>query len=192
MISPDPSKPLEQRRDLLAPLRRILAGGAWVVLDTETTGLSARDEIVEVAILDPVTGLFESLVRPAGPISADAARLHGLGPAELEAAPRFAEVAPKVRRLLGGRTVLGYNVAFDRRILWRELERAGQPAPRCRWYCLCELVTRHCGSRLSLAQALERYGEPPAEKRHRAGADVHTLLRLARALDRTRAAIPED
>lgn len=171
-----------KKRNVLDPLRRILAAGDWAILDTETTGLEIKDEIVEIAVLHPAAQLFTSPVKPRGAIHLEASRLHGLTADYLAEAPSFADLAPTVRRLLNRRTVIGYNVAFDRRMVWRELERARLPAPSCRWYCLCELVTAHCGSRFPLGRALERYGVVHEGRSHRAESDARAALSLALAL----------
>lgn len=48
-------------------LRRIVARGNWLSLDTETTGIDEDAEVVEVALVSPIGEvLFESLVRPLG------------------------------------------------------------------------------------------------------------------------------
>lgn len=171
-----------QKRDLLDPLRRILAGTDWLVLDTETTGLERDAQIVEIAAVCPDGSLFQSLVKPEEAVHAAAQRLHGLTNEILDTAPPFAELAADLRRRLMGRTVLGYNVGFDRARLWNEMARARQPAPRCRWFCLCELTTKHSGSRLSLSQALQHYGVDFEGPRHRAAGDARATLALARAL----------
>lgn len=170
------------RRDLLSPLKRILAAERWAVVDTETTGLGADAEIVEIAVLDSEGVAFESLVRPRGPVHPEALRLHQLSADLLSDAPLFSDLTADLRRRLMGRTVLGYNVGFDRARLWNEMAQARQPAPRCRWFCLCELTTKHCGSRLSLSQALQHYGVDFEGPRHRAAGDARATLALARAL----------
>lgn len=170
------------QRDPLASLRSVLATAEWVAFDTETTDLGARAEIVELALVEPDGSEYQTLVKPRGAISKGAARVHQIEPAELAAAPPFESVAAEVRRRLARRTVLGYNIDFDRRLLWRELARAGQPAPACKWLCLCDLMTRHAGRRLTLGQALECVGLELPLPQHRAAADARAVVALARAL----------
>jgi len=173
---------LKQQRSPIDKLRRWLAEGNWLVLDTETTGLEARDEIVEIATVDPDERVFESLVRPTCPVSPAALQLHGIGPEQVATAPTFAELAPRLRKMLSKKSILGYNAAFDRRMLWNGFQQAAQPAPSCRWYCLSELVTQLCGSRLSLSQALKHYCVERQGPSHRAASDARATLDLARAI----------
>jgi DNA polymerase III subunit epsilon len=81
----------------------------YTVLDLETTGLDpARDAIVAAGGLRVVGGraaaatAFRLLVRPDRDVPADAIRIHGLLPGELEAAPPLAEqLAALLNRTLG-------------------------------------------------------------------------------------------
>ena len=59
--------------------------GGTVILDTETTGLSGRDEVVQVGVLG-MDGcvLFDRLVRPVKVgVSMGAFKVHGIGEAVL-------------------------------------------------------------------------------------------------------------
>jgi DNA polymerase-3 subunit epsilon len=81
----------------------------YTVLDVETTGLDpASDAIVAAGGLRVVGGraaaatAFRLLVRPDRDVPADAIRIHGLLPSELEAAPPLAEqLAALLNRTLG-------------------------------------------------------------------------------------------
>lgn len=169
-------------RDPLAVLRRIVAAGEWVAIDTETTDLGPAAEIVELAIVGADGQEFLTLVRPRGISSAAAARVHGIDSEELSLAPPFEALAGEVRRWLAGRTVLGYNVAFDRRVLWRAFAQAVQPAPRSRWLCLCETLTDWAGTRMRLEEALATVGVSGSGPMHRAVHDARAVASLARAL----------
>jgi DNA polymerase-3 subunit epsilon len=170
------------KRDPFAVLRRVLGGEDWVALDIETSDLGPRAELVEIAIVDPAGGEVSTLVRPRGGIARRAAQVHRIPPEDIAAAPSFGDVAAAIRRRLAKRTVLGYHVDFDRRVLWREFARTGHPAPACRWICLCDLMTRWTGRRHSLDQALRRLGIGSMEPRHRATSDALAVAALARAL----------
>lgn len=169
-------------RDPLAVLRRVVAGGGWVAIDTETTDLGPQAEIVELAIVTSDGERFQTLVKPRRSSSTEAAHVHRIDPGALAIAPPFAEVAGEVRRRLTRRTVLGYNVAFDRSVLWRAFAEAVQPAPRSRWLCLCDVVTSWTGTRLRLAEALAVAGVVHGGTLHRAAEDAQAVAALARAL----------
>jgi DNA polymerase III subunit epsilon len=169
-------------RDPLAVLRRLIAFGDWVALDTETTDLGPRAEIVELAIVSADGQEFQTLVKPLGASSREAAQVHRIDPDALTLAPPFADVAGEVRKRLARRTVLAYNVAFDRRVLWQAFAQAVQPAPRSRWLCVCDVVTQWAGSRLRLDEALVAAGVNLTQPRHRAAEDARAVAALARAL----------
>ena len=69
-----------------------------VVFDTETTGLDGGAEIVEVSCVNGRGEvLLDTLVRPAGPIPADATAIHGIGYDDVLGKPRPGPFAPCVR-----------------------------------------------------------------------------------------------
>ncbi|ABF44198.1 3'-5' exonuclease (plasmid) [Deinococcus geothermalis DSM 11300] len=60
----------EQAEEGRRVLREIVLRGTWLSLDTETTDKDENAEIIEVALVSPIGEvLFESLVRPLGPVS---------------------------------------------------------------------------------------------------------------------------
>ncbi len=90
----------------------------FVVLDTETTGLDKRAEIVELSIIDPHGNtLFDSLIKPKGRIPHNAERIHGISNADVENADSWPDVHEDVRNILGGRNVAIYNAEYDTRII---------------------------------------------------------------------------
>jgi DNA polymerase III epsilon subunit family exonuclease len=104
----------------------------FVVLDLETTGLSARygDRIVEIGALK-VRGLevvdrFHSLVDPQRPISYGAFLVNGISAEMVKGAPRAAEVLPRLMKFIGKAYVIGHNLRFDIGFLAQELALLGQ------------------------------------------------------------------
>lgn len=97
-----------------------------LILDTETTGLDETAEIIQVAILT-VAGrtVLDALVRPTRPIPAAASNVHGLTDADVAGAPTFADLAPALRAVLGGRTVLIYNRDYDTRLFAQSARAVG-------------------------------------------------------------------
>jgi signal-transduction protein with cAMP-binding, CBS, and nucleotidyltransferase domain/DNA polymerase III epsilon subunit-like protein len=109
-----------------------LAALPVAVLDLETTGLDVRrDRVVQigaVAMLGPRildAPRIEQLVNPGVPMPAVAERIHGLGDADVAAAPDFASVYETLHEMISGRVVVGHNVAFDLAVLRHEAARAG-------------------------------------------------------------------
>lgn len=102
----------------------------WVVLDTETTGLSPfEDRIIEVAAVKYNNGQpmdrFVSLVNPSVPLDPEITRLTGITDRELKKAPAFAEIAPKLRDFIGELPVVAHNAVFDVDFIITECARAG-------------------------------------------------------------------
>jgi DNA polymerase III epsilon subunit family exonuclease len=96
-----------------------IANGTFAVLDVETTGLDpTAHTVVEVACL-VIRGngeeleSFSTLVNPGRPIPAEVAAIHGITDADVAEAPRFAEIAPKLRGLCENAVVVAHNARFD-------------------------------------------------------------------------------
>jgi len=177
-----PSLMREPRRWLVELFRE-----GFAVVDVETTGLSARDEVVEVAAV-AVDGsvLFESLVRPrCGHVPAAASRVHGLTWADLEAAPTWPEVADALADALAGLRVLAWNAPFDERLTAQSSRawRVEHPLPgfECamRAYAVCRGVPGG-GMRLARAAAVE--GVLVGEQRHRSAGDAALTVAVLKAL----------
>ena len=105
-----------------------------IVLDTETTGLSAEsgDRIIEIGCVEllnrKLTGNnLHFYVNPERDSHEDALRVHGLTTEFLRDKPRFAEVADEILRYVAGAEVIIHNAAFDIGFLDKELERLGKP-----------------------------------------------------------------
>ncbi len=91
----------------------------FLVLDTETTGLSARDEVIEIGIVDSNgTALLESKVFPrSGQVPPASSRVHGYTIEDLRGAPTWPDVLGELEALLAGRRVFAWNAPFDERMV---------------------------------------------------------------------------
>ena len=105
-----------------------------IVLDTETTGLSAEsgDRIIEIGCVEllnrKLTGNnLHFYVNPERDSHEDALRVHGRPTEFLRDKPKFAEVAEEILRYLEGAEIIIHNAAFDIGFLDKELERLGKP-----------------------------------------------------------------
>lgn len=104
-----------------------------IVLDTETTGLSAQngDRIIEIGCVELVqrklTGRnLHFYLNPERDSHPDALRVHGLTTEFLQDKPRFTEVADELMAYLAGAELIIHNAPFDLGFLNKELERLGR------------------------------------------------------------------
>ncbi|HZA49709.1 MAG TPA: exonuclease domain-containing protein [Myxococcaceae bacterium] len=112
---------------------RRLTDLAYTVFDTETTGLepSRGDEIVAIGAVRIVNGrllhheVFEQLVDPRRPMSADAVRITGIDSTMLEGQPAIEKVLPEFHNFCEDTVLVAHNAAFDMRFLQLKEERAG-------------------------------------------------------------------
>jgi DNA polymerase III subunit epsilon len=100
-------------------------------LDLEMTGLDPRDDRVLEVCIERVRGervedTLVSLARPEGGTFGNA-HIHGIDPAEVAAAPTFAELAPRILALMDGAILVAHAAAWDVAFLEAELARAGHP-----------------------------------------------------------------
>ena len=105
-----------------------------IVLDTETTGLEARDHyIIEIGCVELVnrrlTGNnYHQYIRPDREVDAGAMEVHGISNEFLADKPRFVEVMGDFLAYIGGADELViHNAPFDIGFLNRELERNQGP-----------------------------------------------------------------
>lgn len=100
----------------------------YVILDTETTGLGAKDVIVQIGIIDLEGNvLLDSLVRPTKKkrISSDATAIHGIKIETLENQPTFKDLQKEFFKIIKSKTVLIYNAEYDARLISQTAEQDG-------------------------------------------------------------------
>lgn len=96
--------------------------GNFVVIDTETTGLSAsKDAIVEVSAVKferymPVS-VFESFVNPHRSIPEAASKVNHITDDMVADAPDFSQIRADLLFFIGSSTVIGHNLDFDLKFL---------------------------------------------------------------------------
>lgn len=108
-----------------------------IVLDTETTGLSAEtgDRIIEIGCVELVarklTGNNKHFyLNPDRDSHEDALKVHGITREFLQDKPRFGAVADELLAYLEGAELIIHNAPFDLGFLDTELELAGKPPIR--------------------------------------------------------------
>jgi DNA polymerase-3 subunit epsilon len=105
-----------------------------IVLDTETTGLSAEngDRIIEIGCVELVGRRLTKnnrhyYLNPDRGSEEEALRIHGISDEFLRDKPRFAEIAADLLDYLRDAELIIHNAPFDVGFLDKELERIGQP-----------------------------------------------------------------
>jgi DNA polymerase-3 subunit epsilon len=94
-----------------------------VIIDTETTGLDATAQIIQIAIIDMQgKALFNSLLKPSCQLHPMSTATHGMTLRHLVGAPKITDVIDRIKDAMMGKTVLIYNAFFDTRILRQTLE----------------------------------------------------------------------
>jgi len=113
------------RKNAISRAQQALANRP-IYLDTETTGLDDKDEIVEISIVDD-DGiiLLDKLVRPNQLIPPDATRIHGITNEDVKGAMRWPILWQTVRPLLAGRLIVMYNADFDVRMMEQSMTNSG-------------------------------------------------------------------
>jgi len=104
-----------------------------IVLDTETTGLSAEggDRIIELGCVElyarKLTGNnLHFYFNPERDSHEDALKVHGISNEFLRDKPKFAQLAEDILHYLGDAELIIHNAAFDIGFLNKELERVGK------------------------------------------------------------------
>lgn len=105
-----------------------------IVLDTETTGLSAEngDRIIEIGCVELIgrklTGNNKHFyLNPERDSHEDALKVHGISNEFLRDKPKFAVIADELLAYLQGAEVIIHNAPFDIGFLNKELEMIGRP-----------------------------------------------------------------
>ena len=105
-----------------------------IVLDTETTGLSAEtgDRIIELGCVELVNRKLTGnnlhfYFNPERDSHEDALRVHGISNEFLRDKPKFGELADEILAYIEGAEVIIHNAPFDLGFLNKELELLGMP-----------------------------------------------------------------
>ena len=101
-----------------------------IILDTETTGLSVKDDhrIVEIACVEtknliPTKNVFYKLINPERQVSEDAIKVHGYTNKRLEKEPKFKDIADELAKFIEGKKLIIHNAPFDIGFLNHELKK---------------------------------------------------------------------
>lgn len=181
---PNARKPTWTKGEALGLMRMAYAFGA-LVMDSETTGVGPDARIIEFSLLDMKgTVLFSSLIDPGIPIPQGASEKNGICDPMIQGSPSFADVADRITHLVDGRTLLGWNVSFDDRMLKSEMKACGRKAL---WNTIdvMDVCASYLGRRnmyLKMQKAKELFGLGDSQE-HRSLADCLDMLAI---IDRIR------
>jgi DNA polymerase-3 subunit epsilon len=160
-----------------------------VYLDTETTGIDDRAEVVEISVLDSDgSPLLDTLIKPQAKIPAQVSKIHGITNAMVADALALPEVWEQVDQILQSRVVVIYNSAFDLRLLAQSARRHGifprqPPLSHCAMLIYAEYYGRWNADRESyvwqrLGEAARQCGIEVDAQLHRAAADCAVTRRI--------------
>ena len=166
-----------------------------IVLDTETTGLavSKGHRIIEIGCIELVnrrlTGReFHCFLNPDRNIEEGAERVHGISDADLQTAPRFADIADEFLAFIKDAELVIHNAEFDVGFIEHELELMQHAQPKITEHAsvldtLALARKVHPGQRNSLDALCKRY-DVDASKRNVHGAliDAELLARVYLAM----------
>src|SRR5690348_3280855 len=111
----------------ITPFKQMLRTQPYLVLDTETTGLS-DGEICQIAVISSQGEvLLNSLVKPVRRIPYSTSQIHGITDAMVIDAPNWKDISPRLVEILNGQQVVVYNAAYDRRMMDQSAEAARLP-----------------------------------------------------------------
>ena len=158
-----------------------------IVLDTETTGLATSQghRVIEIGCVELVnrriTGNnYHTFLNPDRDIDEGAERVHGIGRADLETAPRFAEVVDELLAFIKDAELVIHNAEFDVGFLEHELKLMKHARPKITHHStVLDTLTvarkLHPGQRNSLDALCKRY-EVDASNRDLHGALIDAEL----------------
>jgi len=93
---------------------KVVERNDYVILDTETTGLSLTSEIIEIAVIDPECNvLVNERIKPKFGVPSEASAVHGIFDRDLENARSWEKVRNHVLSYIVGKDVIIYNASYD-------------------------------------------------------------------------------
>ena len=168
-------------------VRDLLDRDDVLLVDTETTGLGDKAEVIEIAAIDSVGNLRLSVLSmPEGRISSGASRVNGLTRKKLKAegARPWPELHEQVKSVLESVSiVVAWNAPFDVRMLNQTTDRHGLSNIRVEIADLLRAYRRfRPDGRHRLVDAVKREGAKWSGESHRAEADCRAMLAVLRKI----------
>lgn len=175
-----------------------------VLLDTETTGLSASlgDRVIEIGCIEMLSrrvsdNHFHRYVNPGRNSEEGALRVHGLTDEFLADKPKFADIAADFLDYVRGAELVIHNADFDVEFLDAELERLGRGRLKDHVAGVVDTLALarelHPGRRNSLDALCERYAVDNAHRTlHGALLDARLLAEVYLAMTRGQESLAMD
>ncbi len=147
----------------------------FAVVDTETSGFSKKDRILEIAVVlmdeNEIINEWETLVNPERDISNT--NIHGITSSQVSMAPTFNDICDALANLLDDRILVAHNISFDKRMLAQEFSKVTLDSDLGKGFCTLQAT----GKKLQVA--CEEFGIK-MDNSHRALSDARaTALLLA-------------
>jgi len=122
MAEPDLITRQNDRNLAIQWARRMFMRERWAILDTETTGIDSKAEIIQIGVLDGASGkplMDNVLVRPnAGFVPQQASDINHITTEMVAKSPDFFKVWPQLKNILSNAgMIVIYNAAYDTRLI---------------------------------------------------------------------------
>lgn len=175
------------RRNDAAKSAKILLESGCLIIDTETTGVNIKSEIVEISIINSYGEiLFNSLVKPSSGIPEEATNIHGISDSDVANSPQWPEIHNEVISIIGGKEVVAYNAEFDERMIYLSARKYGLAVGinldfACAMFMYSDYIEYGRNYYASLRHAAEYFGIK-VEESHRSLSDCRTTLSLIKAI----------
>ena len=154
-------------------------------IDLETTGLnSSFDRIIELSVLkvhpDGSEEMKSVRVNPEMPISAGAAKVHGIKDADVAVEPTFRQYAKNLMAFLDGCDLSGFNaIRFDLPMLRAEFARVGMKLNLENRKVVDPMVIFHQMEPRDLGAAYKKYcGKTLDDAAHTSAGDVRAAMEI--------------
>lgn len=161
-------------------------GSPRVVFDTETTGGTEEDRIIEIGLVEVIGNMptgreYHRRFNPQGrPIHWGAQRVHGIRYRDLRDKPFFKNCIGEILDFIGDRRLYAHNAAFDARMLNAELALAGRPRLHPRRFVDTVTIAKRAwpGQRCGMDALIERLMPDRRRGQHSALEDAQLLAAM--------------
>lgn len=157
-----------------------------IVLDTETTGSTKSDRVIELGMVEmmgvvPTGREYLQRFNPEGQeVHFGAFRVHGIRGRDLVKEPLFRDRLDEIFDFIGDAQVFIHNAPYDKRMLGYELQKAGRPGAMPRR--ICDTVTLASktwpGQKCGIDALMERLLPGERRAKHNALEDCRILARM--------------